>query len=105
MSTLAAAPPNVSASTYTESRRHELRKSQMLMVDGNLVSNARTVDVGASARVYEGGYWGFASTSSTDDARIREVTDLARRHAKAMSKFGERKRLDLSSGAYPGEHQ
>jgi TldD protein len=75
------------------------------MVDGNLVSNARTVEAGASARVYEGGYWGFASTSATDAAKVNELTDLARRNARAMSKFGARKRLELPSGQYRGEHE
>src|SRR6187455_162224 len=100
MSTIATAPPKATTSSYSESRRHELRKSRMVMVDGNLVSNARTVEAGASARVYEGGYWGFASTSATDGDKSREVTDLARRNAKAMSKFGTRKRLDMPNGSY-----
>ena len=105
MTTLAAAPSRVAASSYHESRRHELRKSRMLMVDGSLVSNLRSVETGASARVYEGGYWGFASTSSADAAKVREVTDLARRNARAMSKFGARKRLELPGGRYRGEHE
>jgi TldD protein len=33
------------------------------------------------------------------------VTDLARRNAKAMSKFGTRKRLDLPNGRYRGENE
>jgi len=103
MSTVASALPKVAASSYSETRRHELRKSRMLMVDGNLVTNGRTVEAGASARVYEGGYWGFAS--ATDAAKMRDVTDLARRNAGAMSKFGPRKGLSLPTGSYRGEHE
>ena len=102
MSTIAPAPPSVTASSYSETRRHELRKSLMLMVDGNLVSNARTVEAGASARVYEGGYWGFASTSDANG--VREVADIARRNARAMAKFGQRKALVLPNGRHRGEH-
>lgn len=105
MSQVASAPPKVSTSSYSETRRHELRKSRMLMVDGSLVTNARTVEAGASARVYESGYWGFASTSATDAGKEREMVDLARRNARAMSRFGARKRLELPAGSYRGEHE
>jgi TldD protein len=105
MSTIATAPPQVSASSYSETRRHELRKSRMLMVDGNLVSNIRSVEAGACARVYEGGYWGFASSSTTGEAGAREVTELARRNARAMAKFGPRRKLELPNGRYRGEHE
>jgi len=105
MSTVAPVSPKVSAASYSETRRHELRKSRMEMVDGNLVTNARTVETGASARVYEGGYWGFASSSESDDGKLRQVTDLARRNAKAMATFGARKRLELPGGRYRGEHE
>ena len=44
-----------------ETREHELRKSRMVMVDGNLTANLDTVQRGLSARAYLGGYWGFAS--------------------------------------------
>ena len=103
MSTVAPPLQKVTASSYGESRRHEFRKNRMEMVDGNLVLNARTVETGASARVYEGGYWGFASTSDIDSGKV--VTDLAHRNAKAMAKFGQRKRVELPSGRYRGEHE
>ena len=105
MSTVAAAPPKVSVSSYSETRRHEVRKTRMLMVDGSLVANERTVEAGASARVYEGGYWGFASTSALAEGKQREMLDLARRNARAMSRFGPRQRLDLPGGTYRGEHE
>ena len=100
-----AAPQKVSASLYSELRRHELRKSRMVMVDGNLVTNGRSVEAGASARVYDGGYWGFASTSDTNADKVRGVADLARRNAKAMAAFGARKALALPNGRYRGEHE
>jgi TldD protein len=105
MSSIAAVPPRTTASSYSESRRHEVRKSLLLMVDGNLVSNARTVEAGASARVYEGGYWGFASSSETSGEKLREVTDLARRNARALARFGQRRKLELPNGRYRGEHE
>ena len=105
MSTIATVPPRTSVSSYSETRRHELRKSMLLMVDGNLVLNTRSVESGSSARVYEGGYWGFASTSDTGGDKAREVVDIARRNAKAMTKFGARAKLTLPGGQYRGEHE
>jgi TldD protein len=49
------------ADTYLETRHHELRKTRMVMVDGNLTGNLRSVQAGVSARAYRDGYWGFAS--------------------------------------------
>ena len=57
--------------TYLETRRHELRKRRILMVDGNLTLNAQTTDAGASARAWQDGYWGFASTHDTSAAGIQ----------------------------------
>lgn len=104
MSAIAPVAKVVSTS-YSELRRHELRKSQMLMVDGNLVTNERSVEAGASARVYEGGYWGFAAASGTEEGKLAQVTELARRNARAMGKFGARTPLELPGGTYRGEHE
>ena len=40
------------ASTYLETRHHELRKTRLAMVDGNLTANLRSVQAGVSARAY-----------------------------------------------------
>ena len=90
--------------TYLETRRHELRKRRLLMVDGNLTLNAQTLDAGASARAYDSGYWGFASTNDTSAAGIERVTAEARRNAQAMGRFGKKDALPLPEGTYRGEH-
>jgi TldD protein len=90
--------------TYLETRRHELRKRRLLMVDGNLTLNSQTLDSGASARACEGGYWGFASTNDASAAGIDRVTARARRNAHAMSRFGSKGPLPLAEGSYRGEH-
>ncbi|MRD48818.1 TldD/PmbA family protein [Caenimonas koreensis] len=90
--------------TYLETRRHELRKRRILMVDGNLTQNLQTVEAGASARVYDNGYWGFASTNDTSPAGIDRVTDLARKNAAAMARFGAKDTLPMPGGSYRGEH-
>lgn len=101
--TLVATPP-AAETAYAETRRHELRKTRMLMIDGSLAVNTRSVEGGASARVYRGGYWGFASSPGTDEASARHVADKAGRNAQAMSRFGAKAALALPGGTYRGEH-
>jgi TldD protein len=91
--------------SYLETRRHELRKRRLMMVDGNLTLNTQTSDGGASARAYEGGYWGFASTNDATAAGVEHVTQEARRNAQAMSRFGAKEALVLPDGTYRGEHE
>jgi len=88
---------------YTETRRHELRKSRMLMIDGHLAVNSRTAESGISARVYRDGYWGFASAPG--DAGLPAVTDRALRNARAMTRFGERQPLALPAEVHRGAHE
>jgi TldD protein len=89
---------------YTETRRHELRRRRLLMVDGNLTLNSQTSEAGASARVQRGGYWGFASASRTDPATAAGLLDQAGRNAAAMGRFGARDTRPLPEGSYRGEH-
>jgi len=89
---------------YRESRRHELRKTRLLMIDGNLAVNSRTAEAGVSERVYDRGYWGFASASGDDAGSATRVADRAVINARAMARFGERAALPLPGGAHRGEH-
>ncbi|HMC15264.1 MAG TPA: TldD/PmbA family protein, partial [Albitalea sp.] len=89
---------------YAETRRHELRKTRMQMIDGNLATNSRSAEGGASVRVYDGGYWGFASAPDSDAAGIERLRDKAGRNAREMARFGPRSTLVLPGGSYRGEH-
>jgi TldD protein len=89
---------------YTETRRHELRKRRLLMVDGNLTQNLQTVDSGASVRTYRDGYWGFASAPQADAATVERLARKAEQNARTMSRFGAKASLALPGGAYRGEH-
>ncbi|CAG0970505.1 TldD protein [Burkholderiales bacterium] len=98
------ATPPLADTAYAETRRHELRKTRMLMIDGSLAVNSRSVEGGVSSRVYRDGYWGFASSPATDEASLRRVADKAGRNAQAMSRFGAKAALPLPGGTYRGEH-
>jgi TldD protein len=94
-------PPTTAA--YTESRRHELRKARLLMIDGNLAVNTRTAEGGVSERVYEGGYWGFAAAPAAAGAAA--IRDKARQNARAMARFGARPAVRLPGGTHRGSHE
>lgn len=103
MSTIAI--PTMDSSGYAEWRRHELRKTRVMMIDGNLTSNLRSREGGTSARAYHDGYWGFASAPGIDDAAtVERMRAQAWRNAREMSRFGARTSLPLPGGSYRGEH-
>ncbi len=88
-----------------ETRHHELRKTRMVMVDGNLTVNLRTVQRGLSARAYRGGYWGFASAPlAAGAASASSVQQQAFDNARAMARFGARPALALPEACYVGRH-
>lgn len=88
---------------YLETRRHELRKRRILMVDGNLTVNSQSSEAGASARLYRDGYWGLAA--GDDGIDIAQLTDQAARNAATMRRFGNRAAQPLPGGSYRGEHE
>jgi len=90
--------------SYSETRRHELRKRRLMMIDGNLTLNSQTLDGGSSVRSYRDGYWGFASAPQSDAATIERLAAKAAVNAKTMSRFGERSTLALPSGSHRGEY-
>ena len=96
---------STSETSYIELRRHELRKSRIVMVDGHLTTNSRTSEGGTSARAYRDGYWGFASAPGTADVATAErMRAQAEGNARAMARFGQRQSLPLPGGTYRGEH-
>ncbi|WP_088279397.1 TldD/PmbA family protein [Ideonella sp. A 288] len=92
-----------------ETRHHELHKTRLAMVDGNLVTNLRTTQRGLSARAYVDGYWGFASAplaaAAAEAAAGREqVQRQAMANARAMARFGPRQALVLPEAPHRGQH-
>jgi len=89
---------------YSEIRQHELRKSRMVMIDGNLVANAQTTEGGISARIFNKGYWGFASVPSLDANVSERVSRKALDNANAMAGFGVKPALVLPDDSHSGEY-
>jgi TldD protein len=89
-----------------DTREHELRKTRMLMVDGNLTHNLRTAERGLSARAYVDGYWGFASMPLAAGAGARErVQRDALANARALARFGSRPPMPLPEVRHVGRQQ
>ncbi len=86
------------STSYLETRHHELRRTRLTMIDGNLAGNLRAVQAGSSARAWRDGYWGFASAPRADDATRERVQREACANAAAMAGFGSRR-----APALPGE--
>lgn len=93
-----------SGADYAEARQHELRKTRMMMIDGSLTGNTETNEGGTSARVFDKGYWGFASVPSMDSASASRVAKKAAENAAAMGRFGQREPLSMTSDFHVGEH-
>lgn len=89
---------------YSELREHELRKTQLMMIDGSLTQNSRSSEGGTSARVYRDGYWGFAAVAGTGADAAARVSRQAVGNAAAMARFGPRAVVELPTGGYRGEH-
>lgn len=96
-----AAPAGVE---YSEMRQHEKRINRMAMVDGNLVANTQSSEGGLSARVFDNGYWGFASTPSMDASSADRMRKKAIDNVDAMSRFGKKPELTLPDDAHVGEY-
>ncbi len=90
---------------YAESRQHELKKTHITMVDGNLTTNSETTEGGSSVRVFNKGYWGFASTPAMDAAAVQKIAQQAANNAATMCRFGDQPRLDILTPSHHGEHR
>lgn len=89
---------------YSELRHHEVRKTQMVMIDGNLSVNNDSAEGGTSARIYRDGYWGFAARPGFAAAAGEQVSDKALANARAMASFGQKTPFAVPTAAYRGEH-
>jgi TldD protein len=70
---------------HTELRVQRNIERTVGLVSGNITQNASSEIIGLSARVYDGGYWGFASSVEFDGDKVEEVIGAARRNAAFLS--------------------
>jgi TldD protein len=70
---------------YTELRVQENRSTRIAIVKGNITVNTRAANSGVSARVYQEGYWGFASNPLLSENEIKKVIQSATQNAFFLS--------------------
>ena len=71
---------------HTELRAQCNKTRAVGMLNGNLIANSRADVSGVSARVYEGGVYGFASSADYDEENVKRVLESARENALFLHK-------------------
>ncbi|MBR6359770.1 MAG: TldD/PmbA family protein [Lachnospiraceae bacterium] len=77
----------------TELRAQENRQRSVTLVQGNLVSNARSEQSGISARVCKNGIYGFASSAEYTGEMVENVIKAATNNALFMSGHIDKKAI------------
>jgi len=87
---------------YTELRAQVNTSKRVVLLAGNMVSNAQTSEGGVSARVYKGGTFGFAAGAEYSDTSVKNVLAAATENASFMDKHVN-KGMPPLPGAVPGK--
>ena len=66
---------------YTELRLQQNTNTRIGLLNGDVTTNARSVDSGVSARVFQDGIWGFASRADVNPNAIEGVVVDATKNA------------------------
>jgi TldD protein len=73
-------------SEYTELRLQRNVTRRIMLLNGDVVANTRSVDGGVSARVFKDGYWGFASRPQIEDEAIAAIIEQGTRNAALLAR-------------------
>ena len=77
---------------HTELRAQRNLDRVVSLVAGNVIENRSSDIVGVSARVYDGGFWGFASAAEQTSQALEDALAAAKRNASFLtSKLGSKK--------------
>ena len=76
---------------YADARVQVYRYRLVVVENGVVKESSYTVTSGVGVRVVEGGYQGYASTTSLERGSIREALEEARRAARAIASRGGKK--------------
>lgn len=71
--------------SHAELRIQQTSRRNVSVLSGNLVSNVSSVSTGASARVYDDGVWGFASSSGLRKGFAPTLLNSAKENAYLLS--------------------
>ena len=79
------APYKAKITGHTELRVQRNASRNVGLLKGNIVNNASSENSGVSARVYQGGLWGFASGADYNEQAVGAVLAAAERNAKFLT--------------------
>lgn len=89
---------------YTELRAHENHTVSIGFLKGNNVRNVKSTISGVSARVYQHGAWGFASSADFTDDSIRQVIKAASANAAFLDRKQNKGKQSLPARPIRAEH-
>jgi TldD protein len=96
-------------SEYTELRLQRNVNRRIMLLNGDVVTNTRSVDGGVSARVHKDGVWGFASRPQIEGEAITDIiaegtrnAEFLARHARAHG-AADNARLPRGRGSYDSD--
>jgi TldD protein len=82
-------------SGYTELRLQQNTNTSIVLLNGDITTNTRSVHSGVSSRVFDQGVWGFASRPETDDSSVLLTIDDATRNAGFLASRAGRGQIQL----------
>lgn len=91
-------------SGYTELRVQENRSISIGFLKGSNTRNVKSASSGVSARVYQKGSWGFASSPDFDEDSIRQVIKAASNNASFLDSKQNKQKAPLPSAPITAEH-
>jgi Predicted Zn-dependent proteases and their inactivated homologs len=86
---------NSSLTGHTELRAQVNNIHAVTLINGNLAANERSECRGVSARVYQNGFYGFASVAEYSDGIIPDILHAARQNAEFLARHAESKKPSL----------
>jgi len=90
-------------SGYTELRVQKNSNLRISLLNGDVVSNAKSVDSGVSARAFRDGVWGFASRADIDPDALVATLQEAQRNAELLARHAGRPGRTLPPAKAYGE--
>ncbi|HHT35993.1 MAG: TldD/PmbA family protein [Candidatus Wallacebacter cryptica] len=91
-------------SGYTELRAQENRSLSIGFLKGSNTRNVKSASSGISARVYQHGSWGFASSPDLNDDNIRQVLKAASDNAAFLDSKQNKQKPPLPTAPVTAEH-
>jgi TldD protein len=73
-------------SEHTELRLQQNTNVRLTLLNGDVVSNLKSVDSGVSARVFKSGVWGFASRGDLNGEPVIATIEAATRNAQLLAR-------------------